>query len=191
MTKFLLHGGYTRDANEANEAFYRELVKDLKDGDTILLVYFAADASEYEILREAHKKQVLAQSEGRSFNFEIASKEKFMEQVEGASVLYIGGGSTNRLFSILEQFPNLKASLVDKTVAGSSAGAYVLSAFNYDKSANTVRAGLGLVPIRTICHYKSPTNEHTGEEAVRVMESSHQNLPLVILKDREWKVFEI
>ena len=91
MTKFLLHGGYTRDANEANEAFYRELVKDLKDGGTILLVYFAAEDSEYETLREAHKKQILAQSEGMSFNFEIASKEKFMEQVERASVLYIGG----------------------------------------------------------------------------------------------------
>ena len=80
---------------------------------------------------------------------------------------------------------------MDKTVAGSSAGAYVLSAFNYDKSEKTVRTGLGFVPVRTICHYGSPTNEHTGEEAIQVMESQHKDLLLVILKDREWKVFEI
>lgn len=54
MSKYILHGGFERQNNELNNSFYRELVRDLPDGATLLLVYFA---SEYEGVREAFTEQ--------------------------------------------------------------------------------------------------------------------------------------
>lgn len=63
------------------------------------------------------------------------------------------GGETLRLLETLKKYSNLEKLIDGKIVSGESAGAYVLSTYFYSKTAGGVFRGLGLVPVKTICHY--------------------------------------
>jgi len=81
----------------------------------------------------------------------------------------------------------LKPLLEGKTVAGSSAGAYALARFGASHDEAEVREGLGLVPIRIVCHYES-TELPPNAESVSLLKNTAPELELVFLKDFEWKV---
>ena len=127
MTKYILHGGFERQNNEPNNSFYRELVRDLPTGATLLLVYFA---SEYEEVREAFTEQTNRVHEitGKDLRFVLATEEDFMSQVRQADGVHFRGGNTTKLLSILRGYPELVTVLKEKKViSGSSAGAYALA----------------------------------------------------------------
>ena len=48
MTKYILHGRFTKEKNSLNKSFFREFCKDLPKKATILQVYFAQEAKDYE-----------------------------------------------------------------------------------------------------------------------------------------------
>ncbi|PIR97924.1 MAG: hypothetical protein COT89_02540, partial [Candidatus Colwellbacteria bacterium CG10_big_fil_rev_8_21_14_0_10_42_22] len=43
MTKYILHGGSAKLENDSNKKFFQELVKNVPDQGSVLLVYFAYD----------------------------------------------------------------------------------------------------------------------------------------------------
>lgn len=189
MTKFILHGGFARRDNELNHSFYEEFAKDMPDKGTILLVYFA---SRYDDTSEVFREQsdrLTSLGGGKKFIFKHATKENFLEQIESADAVYFHGGSTNKLLAILRTYPDLHSLIQGKTVGGSSAGAYALAKYGASHSEDVMREGLGLIPLRVICHYESPELP-PAEEAVAVLRNTAQELELVLLKDCEWKVFK-
>jgi peptidase E len=192
MTTYILHGGFTRERNELNDSMYRRIVELIPVGGKLLFVLFAAEAERAETLFQEQIERVSEIAAPKMPEYLCASEDSFVSQVESADAILIRGGSTNRLLAKLKGYPNLAEAFMDKIVMGSSAGAYALSAFNYDKSEKGIRAGLNLVPVRTICHYGSPNEaDGVGDEAIEVMNHEHIELPLVVLKDCEWKEFEI
>ncbi len=188
-TKYILHGGFTREENESNKAFFQEFVKDIPDDGKVLLVYFASRTDEEQKLSfESHVKTIKENSQGKNLNFQIATKENFIEEISQADAILFNGGSTNKLLAVLRNYPDLKAMFKNKTVAGSSAGAYALAAFGASHSEEAMREGLGCVPLRVICHYESPKLP-PYPKAVELLRNTRQDLELVTLKDYEWKVF--
>lgn len=189
MTKYILHGGFTAAGNASNDAFYEEFARDIPDGGTILLVYFATrDEKEIPEKFEKHTKKIQACSKGKSFHFSMATQEQFIEQIGMSDAVCFYGGSTSKLTEILKTYPDLKPLLVGKTVAGSSAGAYALARFGPSHHEASVREGLGVVPVRVVCHYESsvlPPNE----KAVSLLKNMALELELVLLRDFEWRVF--
>ena len=94
---------------------------------------------------------------------------------------------------VLKKYPNLKEVLRNKTIAGSSAGAYAIgrySPFHDDNSGGEVREGLGLLPLRVVCHYESETSP-PNPQALSSIKNMPNNLELVLLRDFEWKVFTV
>jgi peptidase E len=193
MIKYILHGGYTSTDNELNRTFYREIARDVLDQGTILLCYFASKDEDNTRRFNEDSEKIRQQSSGKTFNFLLAEDENFIEQLDRSDALYLRGGSTPRLLSILNKFSNLKGRLDNKTVVGSSAGAYVIgkySAFHDDESGGKVREGLGLLPLRVVCHYESidlPPNP----EALELLMNTAPELETVILRDFEWKVVKV
>ncbi len=191
MTKYILHGGFTRKDNELNRTFYGEVVRDIPDGGIILLIYFASRTEEHTTESfEYQIKMFTVAAHGKKINFVIATKEDFLDQLKRSDAVYFNGGSTNKLLKILRTYPDLKSLLEGKTVAGSSAGAYALAHFGASHDKPEVREGLGLVPIRVVCHYKSaklPPNA----ESVSLLRNTSPELELIFLKDFEWKVFTL
>lgn len=192
MTKYILHGGFTRKDNDLNRTFFEEVVRDVPDGGTILLVYFASKGLD-ELEKSAEDAtNFQKQSHEKNLTFLLANEKDFMEQVKKADAIYMRGGSTPKLLEILRKYPDLKECLDGKTFAGSSAGAYAIgcySPFHDDESGGEVRKGLGLLPLRVVCHYESP-DLPPNPRALASLKNMTPELELLLLKDFEWKVFK-
>lgn len=191
MTKFILHGGFTSAGNELNKSFYREMTKDLSEDATILLVYFAKDHELWPKLFEEDKERIIENSDLKHLKIISATEKEFAEQVRSADAIYIRGGDTERLIDTLRKYPTFIEDIQRKVIAGSSAGAYVCSTFYYSGSKGAVFEGLGLLPIRIICHFMSETLPNHGDDAMELMEGYNEELELVVLRDYEWRVFEV
>ncbi len=189
MTKFILHGGFTKEDNESNRSFFAEFLKDVPQNGNVLFVYFASRTEE-EIPEkfDAHIKMCGALSQGKDLHFKMASQEHFLEEIKESDAIFFNGGSTRRLMRILQAYPDLKPLVEGKTVAGSSAGAYILVTFGASHSEEIVRDGLGFVPLRVVCHYGSPKLP-PSLPSVENLKKTAEEMELVVLGDFEWRVF--
>jgi len=188
MTKYILHGGFTRRDNELNRAFYTEFARDIPDGATVLLVYFASREDDNSAKFKEDTENIQKHAEGKKFTFLMATEKDLLEQITQAAAVLFHGGSTSKLLRILRTYPDLKPLLESKTVVGSSAGAYALARYGSSHSEEVVREGLGFVPLRVVCHYESPELP-PSMASVEALKNTAPELELVYLKDFEWKVF--
>ena len=179
-TKIILHGGFAGHINIQNDSFFKEILKDTSDNHKVLLIYFAKDIDKIPIIKAEDIAQFKRNEGRKKVSFEVAKENIFTEQVKTAHIIYIHGGNTFKLLETMKKFPNLKKLFEDKTVAGESAGAYVLSTAFYSKNAGGMFRGLGLVPVQTICHY-------TGENEDKLAEN--KKIKTLLLPDYKYQVF--
>jgi peptidase E len=189
MNKYIFHGGCTTQGNETNKAFFSEVVKNISNGETLLLVYFASRDDNYteKIESDTERFKEVAVS---SINIEVATKENFINQVKEADAIYLRGGSTEKLISTLREYPDFESALKSKpkTVAGSSAGAYALSTYFSSHYEDIADKGLGIVPVRVVTHYKSEKMPPKSG-AVEALKATAEELPLIITEETQWSVF--
>ena len=114
-----------------------------------------------------------------------------MEQLKLADVIYIRGGDTEKLLKVLRQFPRFADGLKNKVVVGSSAGAYILAECYHSATRGGVYKGLGILPIRVICHYQSEIYPSIDDPIVAINNGCERSSELVVLKDFEWKVIVV
>jgi hypothetical protein len=197
MTTYILHGGFLTGEAPRNEAMYRRIEELVPDGGTILICLFASTRSEPEDNEtfENFQKLISGYAMGKQWRFVNSSLDGFLAEVAEADCIIFRGGSTDLLIERLKAYPGFATSLVGKLVIGSSAGAYMLGALSpsHDKddgeaAAGTVRTGLGIVPVRVVCHYGSPELPPNAE-AVKILENTSTELPIVYLGDRDWQEF--
>lgn len=183
MTKYILHGGNAQEPNPENDKFFSEILKDSTDNPKILLVHFASDPDKTLINKEESIAQFEKAKGVKTLELELANEELFIEQVKRNDIIYFGGGTTQRLLDTLKKYSNLKSLFEGKVVAGESAGANALSTFGHSKAASKVFEGLGILPVKTIPHYK--------EGLENVFEGLDDSLENVFLKEYEYRVFEV
>jgi hypothetical protein len=181
-TKFILHGGFAKGAEQANDAFFREMLKGAPDEVKILLVYFAEDPTRIKERRESDLEQFNKNKGGKVLSFETATEKGFPEQARRADVIYLHGGHSGRLLEALKRYPNIKELFEGKTVGGDSAGANVVTCAFYSDKAGPLE-GLRLVPIKIISHYK--------EENKDKINHLRPDLETLHLSEYQFKVFEI
>ena len=189
MTTFILHGGYTGERNELNRGFFQEMVERCPEGGTILAVYFAREDEVCDQLFSEDLVRIGEAAQGKRLDTVPANKQEFVSQLESADVVYIRGGNTERLQKTLKKYAAFASLVKGKTVAGSSAGAYVLSAYYYSSSSAGVFKGFGFLPIRLVCHHESIRFPRNGDP-IAALEETDKELELVVLRDFEWRVFE-
>ncbi len=180
-TKFILHGGFADHINEKNDKFFQEILNTDKEQLKILLVYFAKELSRYDELKEKSLNQFKKNNSEKDLGFEVAYEDKFIEQAQKADIIYFHGGKTLKLLDTLKKYGNLKEVFQKKTVAGESAGAYVLSTCFYTKTEKGIFKGLGFAPVKTICHYIGENREK--------LKDCNEDLEELLLPDYEYKVF--
>lgn len=188
MTKFILHGGFTRRENELNRTFFEEVVRDIPEGATLLMVFFAARYDDPTETFNELKQKLEAAAGSKKLNITLATKENFIQELTDAKAVYFHGGSTNKLLDVLRSYGSIKPLIEGKTVAGSSAGAYAIAAYGASHSEDAMLEGLGLAPLRVVCHYES-AELPPAAGAVEVLKNTATDLELVLLHDFEWKVF--
>ena len=176
MTKFILHGGNTRLDNEDNKNFYNEVTKSAKN---ILCIYFAREKDKWEESFENDKKKT-------NFKNLILANEKGIEdQIKEADTIWIRGGHTDILKEKLSKI-NFKKLIEGKTVAGSSAGVYVLVKYYFSNSKRYIGEGFGILNVKAFCHY---TDEE--RESLEKLKQHKEKLETIILPDCKYVVVEI
>lgn len=165
VTKYVLLGGFATRAADGGAAFCNELVSGLRTPVRICECLFALPAesweqaivSDVELFRNAVPERIV--------EFACAEVVTFVHQIENADIVYFRGGSTKLLLLTLSSIEGWKEALKGKTVAGSSAGACMLSQYYFDTSEpdGMLHPGVGLVPVKVTCHYKAVQAEgHRG-----------------------------
>ncbi len=180
-TKFILHGGFASHPNSENDAFFREILKDVPDSTKVLLVYFAKEIDRIPTSKAEDIAQFEKNKGYKNLLFETADEESFPEQIVGADVVYLHGGATLKLLNSLKKFSNLKELFNGKTIAGESAGAYALSTIFYSESAGGIFKGLGFIPVKTICHYSV---QKEGK-----LSKGNSDLEQLFLSDYQYRIF--
>lgn len=158
QTRFILVGGYLSHAGDGGASFYRELIAPYGKGVKVLVCAFARDAEAWPSILAHEQNQLEHHTPEMSAQVMLATATNFKNQVESTDVLIFRGGDTDRLLKALEGDGDWHRDLGQKTLAGSSAGAYVLAS-KYVKLGRTpeVRNGLGLVDVLAVAHYRSGT----------------------------------
>lgn len=192
MTTCLLHGGFTREDNELNRKFYKAFASHIPDGGTVLYVYFATkdeEEADNDKRFAEHQGFIERYAEGKRFTHVQADKERFVAQLASAQAVFINGGTPVKLMTALRAVPNIRELLTGKVCAGSSSGAYALSTYYYSVTPSEgVYEGLGVLPVKVICHYESDSSELVrGPEAIAALEKYPRDLELVVLRDFEYK----
>ena len=164
MTKYILHGGNTSTQSEDNNKFFSEIIKDLSSPVNLLIVYFSREEEEWPKLLKQDKEVINSIANGKQIDFVLADKDtqKFAQQVKDADAVYMRGGETSMLIKALAKVDNLKELFENKVVAGSSAGAYVLSKY-YMSSRGEMGEGLGILPIKTFAHYEESRKDELNK----------------------------
>lgn len=96
------------------------------------------------------------------------------------------GGNTPALLKVLKDYSNLESLFSQKTVAGSSAGAYMLAKYGTAHTEESIREGLGIVNKKVVCHFQSPDKPPT-ESSLTELKKIAPKLETVYLKDCEWQ----
>ena len=180
-TKFILHGGFTPGKKQENDDFFQEILKSSPEKAKILLVYFAKETDKIPANRDEDINQFNKNKHRKALSFDVANEETFLKQVVWADIVYLHGGISLKLLNTLKQFSNLKQLFEGKIIAGDSAGANVLSAVFYSERAGGVFNGLGILPIRTICHYSEKYKDKFVEDTF--------GLETLFLLEYRYKVF--
>jgi peptidase E len=185
MTKFILHGGGETQRNKKHDEFFREFIKNLPEKAKVLLVYFAV---EDDLVAEKHlvyEKYFRDLSAGKEIELKIASKENFIDELRWAEGVYFRGGDTYMLLDAIKEYPEFEEEILKKElVAGSSAGVYFLSNHSLSASRGIVYEGLGILSIKTNCHY-----EDNKKEEIKILDKYPGEL--LLLKEGEYKIIEI
>lgn len=184
MTKYILHGGNSRDINPDNDGFFREMTLGSVGKTLVLLNYFSREDDEVEKLAEQDKQRFLQNSENKDLEFEIAHPDGLTDQLQRAFVMYMRGGETDWLTSKIKKTGNLEGLFRNKVIAGSSAGVYTLSKYYWGNDTAKIGEGIGVLNIKAFCHY-SPKDREIVDKLLNYKES----LPLFTLPNYKWTVW--
>lgn len=192
MTKYILHGGKTTLENDLNKKFFSEIGRNLEDGDSILMCYFAPSENSDLSEKEKFDRGVRLFQEhitDKKINYIFALRDKFIEQLEESDVLYMHGGGTDELYNDLKQFSKFSEEMKNKKlVIGSSAGAYVLAKYSVDYTDRSVaEERFGILPIKIYAHYEDKDKELLMNKFNKVdLDNVYE---LVLLRDCETAIY--
>lgn len=192
MTKYVLLGGYAWKAADGGKAFAETLVKGHTAPVKFLICLFARPEKLKWLLFAEDKSTFSSHLPESIIDFRLANVGRFIEQVQWADVIYFRGGKTQKLIEKLDQNVGWEKKLEGKTVAGASAGANMMAKYYYGLDKPGAREGLGLLPIKTIVHWKSDYNAPNidWDKAYAELKTYGENLHILTLPEGSFTVIE-
>lgn len=187
-TKFILHGGCTSRDTEENRKFFLETVDSVKSDKVIILcVYFARPRQRWEESFEEDKAIFLSLGSQKKLDIRLATLDKaeLIDQIKISDVIFINGGMRGCLKETLENLENFPELIKGKVVVGISAGANILAKYYYSSVAQGIREGIGLLPIKTFCHYREEDVKELKE-----LEDYKENLPIYKIPEEKFIAIE-
>jgi peptidase E len=190
MTKFILVGGYPHKALDGGRTFLEELVKGFNQPVRVLVCLFARPREDWEKAFNQDKDFYTKYLHNIKFVLTLADPDNFIEQIENSDAIYIRGGDTRLLMSVLQKTGDWVSKLKGKTVAGSSAGADLFAKYFYDLDYLEFGEGLGLLPVKTLVHFGSDYNSPNihWEHVHKILKEYKEDLEILKLSEGGFKV---
>jgi Peptidase family S51 len=199
MTKFILHGGGMRTSADEGKAFFSEVVEGLGHEVKVLMCFFAQPEAVWQKKYAEWRVRMAVSVPKASIEFGLAALKDMQEQSEQYDVLFVYGGSSRMLIENFKEFGGYDEIIGRfKVVAGSSAGAIMLSKYAWDCDERKIVEGLGFVPAKILVHYNSktygtddprgPIDWPAAREELAEYES--QSIPLFELAEGAFETFE-
>ena len=180
-TTYILHGGKAQDTNPQNDLFFKEILERTKlNNIKVLLVHFAGNPERAVLNKQIDSDQFERNKGDQNVTIQIAAKDKFIQQLSWADVVYFGGGTTIKLLEELKGFPDLKTHFEGKVIAGESAGANFLATLCYSKSGGGIIKCFGILPIFVYPHFE--------KDSPLLSKKLPDNLQKLFLSNYEYKV---
>lgn len=193
MTKFILVGGYPYKANDGGKAMCTEAISGFSEPINVLICLFARPSERWDELFKENKLFFDKNLPNTELDFALADENNLINQIEKTDLLYFSGGDTTELTNGLKKSPEWFKKLDGRNVMGSSAGTDILSTYNYDLELSKCSNGFGLVPVKTIVHYKA--KEYTPpigwKAAYKNLKDYKEDLPILALREGNYKAIEI
>lgn len=184
--KFILVGGYPHKALDGGKAFYRSLVQGFVEPVKVLVCLFARPEENWHKAFQQDKDYFASNLPETRVEIRLATRENFFEELEWCDTIYFRGGDID-LVTIMVQYPDWQNRLHEKTVAGSSMGAYMLSTYYLDILTNSVEKGCGITNTKVGVHWKSPEYANTRwEEGYVALQNTGEDLPIYKLAEGEF-----
>lgn len=189
VTKFLLHGGILSRDDPRNNSYFREITKDLSDGDTVLFIGFARSSEERQHIYERDAALIKAQAD-KNISVVNATHDGFIEQLKHCQAIHITGGDCEQLLSDVNRYPEFAGAIKGKVIGGSSAGAQLFSTYYFGCTKKNIYKGLGILPICLLVHYGNPEYNAT-DEALDMLRPYATNLELLAVEECAWVTREV
>ena len=195
MNRFILIGGCQEKADLT--ALSKTIFADNNSPVNFLVCLFARNPNlwDWNSVFSENKVFFSALSQERKIDFVLANEHDFITQVETADIVYFSGGDSIPLYSALARIGNeWIAKIKNKIIIGTSAGADLLSKYNYDFQQEALADGMGLVPIKTIVHYGEREGYYINTDwdyIFTLLNDYSENLPLYPLREGEFIVLNL
>lgn len=191
--KYILVGGYPRNAPDGGKALAEEMVKGFSEPIKLLACYFARPKYQWNVNMFVDRLFFRNHLKGKRIEFQIARVETFIKQIRWANTIYISGGRTDKLFKLLNQCEGWEKELSGKTLTGSSAGAMAIAKYDYNLDNLKLEDGFGLMPCKILVHYKSNYNAPNVDwnKTLQELKDYKENLPVYALTEGEYAVISV
>lgn len=159
MTKYVINSGGLRNFPKKAEKFFNELIKDQGNNPKVLMCLFAKPREDWQEKFDEYKDGLIQNPpKGVKPEYQWAYPHTFEEQLKWCDVLYIWGGDDTLIQAWLSKF-DLPKIWDGKVVGTNSASTHALSKHFWTCDWRMLMDGLGIVPIKTIAHFKSTYGE--------------------------------
>jgi peptidase E len=157
MTKFILQGG-GRISKVKLQKILAEIRQEITDRRVkILIIPFARKRSEWKKVYLKYCKRYSKLFIGNEVILASPETTLLRSQINSSDIIFVCGGNELLLKRYLK---SIKPKLFNnKVIVGVSAGANVFSSYYYSNDRNRIEKGLGILPIKTMCHYNLSKKE--------------------------------
>jgi peptidase E len=125
----------------------------------VLFIPFAKDEIDWERTVQKYQNSIFSKvfkKNRLSVSTAIPNPKTLKTQLCNADILFFSGGSELNLKKL---FKKNTIPSTNKIIIGVSAGTNFLSKFYFSNDREKVEAGLGILPIKTICHFSTEKNK--------------------------------
>jgi peptidase E len=189
MTKYILHGGASNNNSENNKNFFLEIINSVNSSRlNILCIYFARPEHRWEDSFAEDKDSFNSLETNKDLVFQMAKLDsrEFSQQILQSDIIFINGGRNGCLKDVLEGLDNLTKLIDGKVIVGISAGANILAKYYYSSVADDIREGIGLLPIKTFCHFTKKNISELDE-----LDKYKEKLPIYKIPEEKYLVLDI
>ncbi len=198
MIKYVLNSGGLKNNIPGAKKFIAELVKGFGDEPKILFCFFAEKRENWEEKFPQYVEGFTGWApKGVKPKIELAFPGMFEEQIKDSDIVYIHGGDDHLVQYWLRKF-DIPKIWDGKVIGTNSASTHALSRAFWTCDWRELNDGLGILPIKTIAHYKSnygaddPRGPIDWENAkADLAEYGDKALPIYALEEGEFEVFEV